>query len=185
MPITEDFLIYEDTETTGLVPGQDEVCEIASLLMDLNGHEISRFHQKIQFEHSKMKPEAQAKNGYDPKVWAYEARPFYEYQAWLEKHIPFGHVAIAIGQNPYFDRGILNDRYFKPYGKFFKWSYHCIDVAGLALAMKLAGVIDVPNVKLATVAEALKLPIQPSHRAWDDLMAVKGIFEFAMGVFAA
>ena len=48
MPVEERFLIFEDTETTGLTPGRDEVIEVASILTDLDMHEISRFHKKIR-----------------------------------------------------------------------------------------------------------------------------------------
>lgn len=184
MPVSENFLLFEDTETTGTVPGEDQVIEIASILCDLKGKEVSRFHEKIQFDHVKMKPEAAAKNGYDPKVWGFEAVPFYKYDAWLMKNIPYPGVAIPVGHYAKFDRDMIELQHYKPMGKFFKWAFRCIDTAGLAMVMKVAGVIDVPDIKLATVAEALKLkPTGDLHRAMVDCELAKGIFDFSVGVF--
>jgi DNA polymerase III alpha subunit (gram-positive type) len=180
--VKESFYAFLDTETTGVNPGTDEAIEIATVLTDLKYNEVARFDQKIQFTHSKMTPKAAELNGYDPKVWAYEAVPFYHYQAFLTKHIPYGHVAIPIGHNVDFDRNILDQFYFKPYGKFFPLSYHKIDTMGISLLLRAAGVINVPDVKLATVCAALKIPHVDAHRAMGDLVASRKIYEFAIGV---
>lgn len=182
MPVKESFYAFLDTETTGVTPGTDEVIEIATVLTDLKYNEIARFDQKIQFNHSKMTPKAAEVNGYDPKVWAAEAVPFYHFQAFLTKYIPFGHVAIPIGHNVDFDRNILDLMYFKPYGKFFPLSYHKIDTMGIALLLRAAGVIKCEDVRLSTVCEALKIPHVDAHRAMGDLGAMRKIYEFAIGV---
>lgn len=177
MPVQESFLIFEDLETTGLQPGRDEAVEIASLLTDWKMTEVARFHKKVQFNPALMSPEAAAVNHYDPQVWSREAVPFYEYQHWLAKHIPFGHVAIPVGHNARFDRDILDQRYFKPAGTFFKWAFRCVDTVQLGTLLRVAGVIEVENLKLGTLAGALKVDTGKAHTAWDDMMAVKGIFE--------
>lgn len=182
MAIIEDFFCFEDIETTGLVKGHDEVTEISTILTDLDFREISRFDAKIQFDHNKMTPEVAKINGYDPKVWAFEARPFYEWQAWLDKHVPYPHVAMPVGHNVDFDYGIISERYYKPVGKFFRWSYHKIDTVGISLLLRAAKIINVPDVKLDTVCDALKIVSVGSHRAGPDMMKMRGIFDFAVGV---
>lgn len=177
MPVKETMLIFVDTETTGLVPGKDEPIEIASLLTDLQMKEIARFHEKIQFDHSKMTPEAAAVNHYDPKEWAFDAVPYYEYEHWLQKHIKFGEVATPVGANPKFDREILWKRYYEATNGFFKWGLRVIDIGAIAMALRVAGTIQVENVKLGTVAQAMGVETGMAHSAWDDMMAVKGIFE--------
>lgn len=175
--IQESFILFEDTETTGKVPGKDEPSEIASILTDLKNREIARYHKKIRLQDPMlMTAEAAAINGYDPAVWAKEAVPFFDYDHWLQKHIPFGHVAIPIGHNPKFDRDIIDLKHYKPYGKFFKWALRCVDTAAFALALRLRGILKVPDVKLATVSRALGFPAQ-THRAMDDCEASKKIFE--------
>jgi len=177
MPVQESFLIFEDIETTGLVPGKDEPIEIASLLTDLQMKEVARFHEKIKFDHLKMTPEAAAINHYDPKEWAFDAVPYYEYDHWLLKHIPYGHVATPVGSNPKYDREILWKKFYEPSNGFFKWGLRVIDVGAIAMALRIAGVIKVENVKLGTVAQAMGVATGVSHSAWDDMLAVKGIFE--------
>jgi len=176
-PPKETMLIFEDCETTGLVPGVDEVIEVASLLTDLNMKEVSRFHEKIKFDTSKMTKGAAEKNHYDPKEWAFDAVPFYEYSHWLEKNIPFGSVATPIGHNPKFDRDIIWEGYYKPTNAFFKWGYRVVDTAAIAMGFRVAGIIQVENVKLATVADALDIDQGQSHTAWDDMLTSKAIFE--------
>jgi DNA polymerase III epsilon subunit-like protein len=120
-------------------------------------------------------------NHYDPEVWDREAKPFTVWQKWLDDEIssrfgPRGHVAIGFGHNAAFDRGIVDQYYYKPSRRFFPISYHCIDTATVGMMMKLAGVIDVPNVKLATLMEALGLGVQ-SHQAMGDCIGAMEVFK--------
>lgn len=181
--VVEAFYAFEDIETTGLKKGHDEVCEIAVYLTDLNFKKVATFDKRIQFDHSKMTREAAEKNGYDPKVWAYEAVPFYEFSTWLDKWVPYPNVAIPVGHNVEFDYDILDHRYYKPSNKFFRLSYSKICTLQIARTLKSAGVISVPDCKLETVCEALKIKVEgPQHRAWPDMMRAKAIFDFHQAI---
>ncbi len=178
-----DYYLPLDVETTGTIPGRDQVVEIASMLLDINFKEVSRFHAKIQFDGSKMTPEAAAINGYDPKIWASEAVPFFKWQAWLSKYLPFGHLAIPIAHNAPFDCDMIEQGYYKPYGKFCPIAYERLCTLTISRLLKAAGVIDVPNCKLDTVCEALKIKVEgPSHSAWPDMMRALKIFEFHQAI---
>ncbi len=179
MPVHESKLIFFDTETTGLRPGHDEVVEIASIMTDLKLREVSRFEARIQFDETKITPEAAKVNGYNPEEWA-DAVPFQEWKDWLQRLCPRGNVAIGVGQNPRFDRDMIDFFYYKP--AFFPMSYHVIDVAAFSLAMKVAGVIEVPNVRLETMMEVFKLGKQ-THRALGDCEAVLAIFKAIVKLF--
>ena len=182
MPISESLYAFFDVETTGLTTGVDEVSEVATILTDLQLQEIARIEMKVKLSrHEKMRPEAAKVNGYDPAVWDVEAKPFHIWQQWLDDEIcklfgPRGHVAIGIGMNPYFDRGIIEAYYYKPSRRFFPISYHLIDVAAISLCMKHAGFINVRDVKLATVMQALGLGVQ-THRAMGDCEGALAIFK--------
>ncbi len=186
MPVTEDFLAFLDVETTGVTPGHDEVVEIATILTDWDLKEISRIEMKVKVTSpQKITPEVAKINGYNEEVWMKEARPFFEWQNWLSKHVPYGHVACPVGHNVGFDRAIINDYYYKLMGggKFFPLSFHLIDTVSLAGVMKIAKIIDVPNLKLATIAPALGIAKEQKHRAMDDCELSKKILEYAVNLF--
>jgi DNA polymerase III alpha subunit (gram-positive type) len=184
MPVTESFLAFLDTETTGLTPGHDEVIEIATILTDWDLKEISRIEMKVKVTSpNKITPDVAKINGYNEEVWMKEARPFMEWQAWLNKHVPFGHVAVPVGHNVSFDREMIDLGYYKPCARFCPLSYHKVDTVSLAGVMKIAKIIDVPNLKLATVAPALGIAKEQKHRAMDDCELSKKILEYAVNLF--
>jgi len=177
MAPTEKFLAFLDTETGGLIPGKSPVLEIATILTDLEGNDIGTFESKILLRPGDVVDPAAAKiNGYDASVWQKEAKPFAEYMAWLHGLIPFGSVAIPVGHNVGFDRDMIDLGYYKPAQRFCPLSYHKIDTVALAAAMRLAGLIQCENLKLATVAAALKIEMGAAHRAASDCVAARKVF---------
>lgn len=176
MALIEDILAFVDTETSGLTPGVHRVLEVATILTDLDGKELDCFEAKIQVppDHA-VSPEAAAVNGYDPELWARLAVPFERYAAFLKRNIPYGHVAVPVGHNVGFDRRMIHESH---YGKAFcPLSYHLIDTVSLAGALRAAGIIDVPNLKLGTVTAALGIEHSAAHRAMSDCEAARAIYD--------
>lgn len=177
MPVKENFLLFIDTETGGVVPGVSPVIEVAAVLEDLAGKEIARFESKIQLEPGQLvEPGAAAVNGYQAEVWAKEARPFHEFREWLKRLIPFGSVAIAVGHNARFDRDMIDLGYYKPKKLFCPISYRVIDTQVFAMMLKLSGKIQVENIKLETVAKSLGIDNGKFHGAMADCLCARDIF---------
>ena len=172
MALTESFLAFIDTETTGLSPA-DEIIELACILTDLKLQEVGRWHGKFKPGRA-VHPEAAAINGYDVATWEREAVPFGQFIAWCKPpRIPFGHAAVPVGHNVIFDQPRI-EAAFKATGAFCPISRRGIDTMSLALTLRLAGVLQCENVKLPTVAAALGV-CKPTHRAMDDAETVRAI----------
>lgn len=176
MGVQESFLIFVDTETTGLRPGIDEVCEIASILTDLDLREVDRFEAKILVTTPPPADVAQI-NGYLESVWAREAKPFQEWKTWLGKHVRRGHVAVPVGHNVGFDREMIDLGYYKRVAQFCPLAYRKIDTAVLAMMLKISGIVRLADTKLETVAKALGFN-HTAHRAMGDCEASKFIFDW-------
>ncbi len=182
MPVVEDMVCFVDVETGGLDPAYHDILEIAAILTDWDLKEISRYEARIRPRNpDRIDPAAAKVNGYDPELWSGSAVHFAEFQGWLSKHVPYGHVAIPIGHNVGFDRAFI-ESYYKPFGKWMPLSYHQCDTVGLAAAMKIAKAIDVPNLKLATVGAALGIQKPQTHRAMDDCLMARQILLNIVGV---
>lgn len=184
MPVTESYFAFLDTETGGVVPGKDPVIEIATILTDLKRVEIARFDAKIKLRvGDTVQPAAAAINGYDPAVWAKEAVPFHQYVQFLKRNIPYGSVAIPVGHRVPFDREMIDVGYYKPMQLFNPLGYRMADTLSMAMALRCAGVIEVENLQLATVAKALGIPTPASHRAMGDCETAKAVFERCVDLF--
>ncbi len=185
MALMEDYLGFLDTETGGLVPGKFPVIEVACIITDMKLKEVARFEKKIRLRKGDVVgPKAAAMNGYTPEVWAKEAVPMQTFMDFLSYRIPRGHVAVPIGHNIQFDIDMLREGYFSPIHQFFPFSFRKVDTIAIAMAMKVSGMIDVPNVKLTTVSEALGIEHSKAHTAMADVEVCKEMFQRTVSVFS-
>ncbi len=182
MPITEDFYAFVDTETGGLVPGKSPIIEVATILTDLALKEVARFEAKIRLRAGDVvDPGAARVNGYTPEAWT-EAIPFAEYMGFLEKQIPRGSVAIPVGHNVGFDRDMIDKGYYTPAKRFCPLGYRKVDTLTIAMCLRAAGLIRVPDLKLGSVGTALGIPLGRAHSAMSDALVAKGIFEHGLAL---
>lgn len=168
MALAETMLAFLDTETTGLEHGKDQVVEVAVILTQFDLTEIARYDKKIK-PTIPVDPIAAGINGYNKEEWDRDGVEFSDFDLFLRKHIPFGSIAIPVGHNIGFDMGILRGWHFK--NKFCPFSYHQVDTVSLVTVLKTKGKLNTPNLKLVTVAKALNLKNQPTHRAMADSLA--------------
>lgn len=183
MPIKENYLLFLDTETGGLVPGKSPVIEVAAILARMDGSEIARYASKILLEEGQaVDYEAAAVNGYNKDLWLKEGRPFHQFREWLKTKIPFGSVAIAVGHNVRFDRDMIDLGYYKPARLFCPISYRTIDTQAIAMILRFSGKVQVEDVKLGTIARALGLE-KSFHAALADCEAARDIYLLAQAIF--
>lgn len=173
----EKYFAFMDTETGGLEPGKSPVIEVATILTDLELNEIARFEAKIKLLPGQtVDPKAAAVNGYTPEDWK-DAVHFDEYKRFLMHHIKMRTVAMPVGYNVRFDREMIDQGYYKPYSQFCPLGYRVVECMSLAAVLKVAGVIQVPDLKLQTVLAALGIPPGKAHSAMSDTLGAKEIFE--------
>ena len=169
-----------DTKTTGVDTAKDEIIEIACILTDFDLKEIDRKAMKVGFDYAKMTPQAQAKNGFTKEAWDKEAKEFRIFVNWLKQKTPFRSVWVPCGHNVGFDIALIKKAFAKSTA-FCPFSYRMIDSVGLAGVLKIAKKIGVENLKLDTVASALKCG-EPNHTAEKDCEAVVGIVRQVVGM---
>jgi DNA polymerase III epsilon subunit-like protein len=141
---------------------------------------VGEHYQKVALRGGDLVSTEAAKiNGYDAEVWKREAKPFDDFKIFLTRKLPMGSVAIPVGHNVGFDRDMIDLSYYKKGGRnqFLPLSYRKVDTIALAMTLRVAGVIDVPDVRLGTIAAALGIPAGKAHTAMDDCLVAKALFE--------
>lgn len=179
MAVREVGLAFFDTETTGFVPGKDQIIEVATVITDFQFNEISRFEAKIKPTVPVPKAAADI-NGYNEADWKDAQPDLSEWKNWLSQHAKQWEVLNPVGHNIGYDIG-MSRPYYKP-SEWFPFSYHAIDTVVIAGLFKMAGILNIPNLKLNTVMKALDMGAQ-EHRAMADVEATIKITKMAAKMF--
>jgi DNA polymerase III epsilon subunit-like protein len=130
----------------------------------------------MKLKHARpVHPDAAAKNGYDPAVWAREAVGFEDFVRWTARHIPFGSVAVPVGHNVAFDMPRIQ-RAFKARGAFCPFAFRAIDTLTLANIYRLTGMLPLADSRLETVARAIGHR-HTAHRALGDAEACMALYQ--------
>lgn len=176
-------LLFLDTETTGIDPSHNGVIQIAGII-DIGGEVKEEFNFKCRpFKGESVSQEALRVQKLTKEEIFSRPNPieiFPELLAILnvfidrfDKRDKF-HM---IGQHTKFDYDFMekwfrlnNDPYFHAYV-----SYHLIDLIQMSSLFRVAGVVQVPDMKLTTMAAYFGVPLV-AHDAASDVRACRSLF---------
>jgi len=177
-------LIFLDCETTGLDPATNAMIQVAGIV-EIDGEVVEEFYINCRpLKGDFINADALAVNGVtmeDLRGYPSGSESLVSLKRIFDKYIDKYNKKdkfYLVAQNAQFDYDFLkfffvkhNDHYFGSY-----IHYHKIDLIAITTVMKLAGVLDVPNMKLATIMEKLGLGKQ-THDALDDVRALRKVFQ--------
>jgi oligoribonuclease (3'-5' exoribonuclease) len=133
---SEFAFAFLDCEFGGLDPDLHDITEIAVIVTDYRLVELASAEWKVQARPERITPESAEMSGYDPAVWAAEARPIREVLTELAEMLPKGRKVVPAGQNVRMDVLFLEKAY-RACGIPWPFDYHVIDLATLYYAWSL------------------------------------------------
>jgi len=156
-------ILWNDCETTGLDEAYHEVIQITAIVED-DGKFIDAIDLKIRPNHpDRFSEEAMEKTGLtidQIMQWPTREDQFKKLIAFLDKHVDKfdkeDKMTMA-GYHNLFDQKFIR-AYFKEQGHKYFGSYiefEVIDVMVIAMLLRKLGALDIPNLKLRTVAAAV------------------------------
>ena len=179
-------LLYLDTETTGLDPVKNGIHQISGII-EIDGKVVEEFDIKFRpiEKRELVSPEALKVSGLSVEdlrartVSSFEAygqlvKIFDKYIDRYKKTDKFN----MVGQNTKFDYDFLAE-WFRKHGNQYLYAYifyHLIDIISTTAVFKLAGKMDVSDMKLATVAKFFGIELK-AHDAQNDIRATREIFK--------
>lgn len=162
-----------DTETTGLVPGSDEIVSVAVQLLDSDLNNVGEpmlIHAYPSSEEL-MSPEARAINGYDRDEWAARGSITQEELADQMRNFIAGvSGAYFLGHNVGFDVAFIKALVG---AEFYEANVpeQVVCTMDLSYRMKRSGALVSANVRLGVVCEALGIKLSNAHSALPDMEA--------------
>jgi DNA polymerase III subunit epsilon len=159
-PLIDVTFCVLDLETTGGSPTDDAICEIGAVKVR-GGEWLGTFHTFVDPGRD-IPPAITVLTGLTTAM----VRPAPAIDAVLPSLLEFIGDSIFVGHNVRFDKGFLDAalvRSDRP-----RLANPTVDTCGLARRLVRD---EVPNCKLGTLAERLRLDHRPSHRALDDALA--------------
>lgn len=159
-PLSKVTFVVLDVETTGGSPGMSSLTEVAGARYR-GGEQVGTFQTFVRPD-ERIPPFITALTGISDAMVAGAPRV----GAILPSFLEFVGEAVVVGHNVRFDLSFLNHA-LRSTGRE-PLANATVDT--LALARRLVRDV-VPDCKLGTLAAALRLPHQPSHRALADVLA--------------
>lgn len=181
-------LLFLDCETAGLDPKRNPAIQFSGII-EIDGKVVKEFDYKLRPDMSKPNNIIDDKALEINKITREQLldpdrlEPISVYKKLKSKFLT--HIdrydksdkMYLVGQNVHFDYGFLLELW-KSQGDDYLGSFihhNKIDLIALTAAMRLAGKITVPNMKLATLCDYFGLPAQ-THDAMDDIRLTREIF---------
>jgi oligoribonuclease (3'-5' exoribonuclease) len=175
---------FIDCEFGGLDPELHDITEIAVILTDYRLAEIASREWKIRARPERITPEAAEIQGYDPAVWAAEARPVRLVLEELAALVPKGKVVVPAGQNVRMDVQFI-ERAYRSCALEYPFDYHVIDLATLFYAWSLVAGETVAALSLRQAATTAGLVDGAvPHRALADARLTLETFRHYVGRLA-
>ena len=177
-------LLYFDTETTGLLPDEHSIIEIAGLV-EIDGRVVEEFIFPVKpFRMDNISEDAlrvhgvsreMLSSGYEPPLIHEKlTKIFGKYINKFNKDDKF----TAVGYNVEFDMKFLHSFFSncgdKYCGSWVTWNYLCI--FNMIKWFIANGSLALPNYKLATVCEHYGISLPNAHSAMDDIKATRELF---------
>ncbi len=171
--ISESTFVFFDVETTGMSPaGGHRICELALVQWQEN-KVVATFHSLLN-PGRPISPAASAVNSITDSMVA-QAPYFHEV---AEDLLRFIRDTIIIGHNVSFDLSFLNSQ-------LRNIDLPEVDNTVLDTLSLARRCYNFPSNSLGNIAKTLTLPIQTQHRALDDALLTKDIFNRFMQDFQA
>ena len=162
-PRTAAFVVI-DTETTGLKPDEDRVCEVGAIRM-VGGKETGRFESLVN-PGRPMPPDAQKTHGISDEM-VKDAPGFAAIAGELRK---FMSASILVAQNAEFDVAFLNAEFVR--AGMSKLAMPALDTILLARKVRPG----LPSYNLDTLARTFQLKFTSRHRSIGDCEVTGGVF---------
>jgi len=175
---------FLDCEFGGLDPELHDITEIAVIATDYRLAELWARDWKIRARPERITPEAAEIQGYDPAVWAAEARPLREVLGEITGLLPKGKLVVPAGQNVRMDVQFL-ERAYRSCGIEYPFDYHVIDLATLFYAWSLVAgeTVSALSLRQAATTAGLVDGTVP-HRALADARLTLETFRHYVGRLA-
>lgn len=183
-------ILFLDTETTGLSSFKNDIHQIAGLVV-IDGKVEEEFNLNVKpFSFENIEPEALKVSGVTVEKLKTYPDPKNAYlvlikmlEKYCDKYDKTDKFYLA-GQNVAFDADMLKgffrkcgDKY---YGSWFNYDY--IDLRSFTAILKFAGLLDVDNLKLETVAKYLGVKYS-AHDALADIKCTRTCFMRLISIF--
>lgn len=171
-------VVVIDVETGGLDDREHSILTLGAAIWTDGVVDSETFHMHILEEELSVTPEALKVNGITQEQINQGMTPGFvvsAFEQWLHGKGIYGRATLGGHNIAGFDMGFMK-RLYKLAGKKLPFDYHVLDTMSVALLLKFAGRLPVPNVRLDTLCSHFGIKIREGgtagkHRSDEDAVA--------------